>query len=176
MIGTVAILLVLLVQLLIARHDDRALVRELVSAPELAALGSDSLPTIAVFFRLDDCTSSIDALRHLNAAMDGGRVKVHALVLGADEDSASLQTILGGSGIRYSIRGNADPHIRRVFSSLGHSATPVAVVLDRHRQVRLIVPALELGSRAKSHQLAEYAATLIEPVEQPKLALALPGS
>ena len=172
-LGTVGVLVVMLTQLIIARGADRTYVRSVLATPALASLatGSPSTPTVLLLARLNDCSANLEALRHFNTMAAGGRVRVQVVVLDTHEDSSSLQTILGGTGIRFPIRGNADPGITRTLAGLGH-VTPVAVILDGQRHVRSIAPMSELYGRDKVASILAYTSTLVDSI--PRLALAVP--
>ena len=171
LIGAVAVLLLLIVQLIAGRRREQAYVRSLQTAPSFATLGSDSATTVALVFRLNDCSSNIESLRRFNAAHATRQIRVQAVVLDTPEDSASLGRILGGSGIRFPIRPASDPALGRALVSLGHR-TPAAIIIDRQKQVRLIAPAAAVTSRAGSVSLLEYVAALDDTSNVTKALLA----
>src|SRR2546430_514004 len=101
LIATIGVLTLLLVQSLMTESVEKAYARSTPSA--LSALGSDSVSTVAVLFRLDDCAGNIESLRHWNVGEDFRAVRVQGIVLGTSDDSAAIHEILGGTVIRYSI-------------------------------------------------------------------------
>jgi hypothetical protein len=174
LVATIGVLTLLIVQLSVARSADTAYVRSLTSASSLNVLGSDSAATVAVLFRLDDCAASIDALRFWNAATATRAVRVRGLVLDTSEDSASIRDILGGTGIGYPLTSTSDLALGRTLRGLGHFTTPIAVVLDRQRQVRLIAPLSEATSRQKVRDILAYTATLADSVPPQPLTASRP--
>jgi hypothetical protein len=170
LVAAVCMLLVTLVQQLTIIGPADAASRPPVA--DLAALGSDSATTIAVLFRLQDCGGDIESLRHWNAAASNQGMRVRGVVLGTNEGSEGLEAILGGADIRFPLESSQDSDLIHALANLGHKTTPVAVVIDRQRNVRLIAPANDATSRGRITDIVQYANTLSDST-RPTLAFAL---
>lgn len=104
---------------------------------------SDSLPTVVVAFRLNDCSGNIEALRAWNVMHRGATAAVVGVVLTADDDSSGVAAVIGGSGIKYPVYQDRSGDVARLAAVLGVTSTPLAVVFDRTGAVRRIVPLAE---------------------------------
>jgi hypothetical protein len=112
-----------------------------VEMPAMLAAGdSTTLPAVAVVFRLEDCSGSIDRLAAWGAVRDAGDARVYGFVVQPPGDDAQVRRTLDGSGIRYPVLAAPDAYFQRVIGWMGFTRTPVALVFDRDGRVRMALP------------------------------------
>ena len=110
-------------------------------APALIiAADTVSTPAVAVVFRLEDCSGSIDRLAAWGALSDEGAARVYGFVVEPPGNDAEVRSILDGSGIRFPVLAAEHGYFEAVMASLGFTQTPVALVFDREGRVRMAMP------------------------------------
>jgi hypothetical protein len=98
-------------------------------------------PAVAVVFRLEDCSGSIDRLAAWNELAERGEARVYGFVLdAAGQDAAAIRKALEGSGLRFAISPAPKGYFEQVIATDGFARTPLALVYDQAGRVRMVVP------------------------------------
>jgi hypothetical protein len=136
----------------------RATPADLPQMPSMLAAGdSSSAPAVAVVFRLEDCSGSIERLAAWGGLSDAGTARVYGFVVDPPGDDAEVRRILDGSGIRFPVLAAQDRYFPRVLGALGFERTPVVLLFDREGRVRMAMP---LDGRSGAEDVQRAAAVI----------------
>jgi hypothetical protein len=102
-----------------------------------------STPTVVLLLNPQDCADRIEMLTAWNPLHQSGRVRVVGLVSDISPDPAALETIRAGVGTRFPLQSIAHDHMVTALRGLNYASTPVALVLDSRRRLRMAVPLFE---------------------------------
>jgi hypothetical protein len=108
----------------------------------------DSAVQVAVVFQLADCSGSIEELAAWSDVHAAGLAKVTGIVLDAPDTGETPEQMLRGAGLEFPLRRESRNDLAGVLPVLGYAQTPVVIVLDRDRRVRVVAPARELTPAA----------------------------
>jgi hypothetical protein len=115
---------------------------------------------IAVVFRLRDCGAGLERLTAWNPAPNSTETPVVGFVLESPRNEGEIREVLSGSGIDFAVHRSGADYFGALLSVSGYAHTPVVVVLDAERRVRLIVPLDENFGRQDAARVRELARSL----------------
>lgn len=116
---------------------------DLITAALDDAASSRAGSTIVLLLNPQDCAERIEALTAWNALHRSGQARVLGLVSDAPADPAALETIRDGAGIQYPLTTIRHDRMVAALHGLNYSSTPVALILDSRRRLRIAVPLYE---------------------------------
>jgi hypothetical protein len=126
-----------------------------------------SAPTVVLLLNPQDCADRIEMLTDWNPLHQLGRVRVVGLVSDVSPDPHALDNIRNGAGIRFPLRPIAHDHMVLALRGLNYTSTPVALVLDSRRRVRMAIPLFEQNAaeltEAAIHQLTNLGSPAASP-------------
>lgn len=97
-------------------------------------------PMVVLLLHPRDCAERIEALSAWNAVHGTGRAPVFGLVSDGAAEPGALATLRAGAGLAFPLRPIAHRRMVAALRGLNVNSTPVAVVLDSQKRLRLAVP------------------------------------
>lgn len=97
-------------------------------------------PMVLLLLHPRDCAERIEALTAWNALHDSGRARVVGLVSDGAGASDALVAIGKGAGLEFPLRPISHRRMVAALRGLNYNSTPVLVVLDPQKRLRLAVP------------------------------------
>jgi hypothetical protein len=122
-----------------------------------------SVPTVVLLLNAQDCADRIEMLTAWNPLHQSGSVRVIGLVSDASPDPHALEAIRGGVGTRFPLRPIAHGRMVSTLRGLNYTSTPVALVLDSKKRLRMAIPLFEQNAA----ELTEAANLQLSSSERP---------
>lgn len=99
------------------------------------------LPTFYVFFQPSDCATALKSLRFWNSFAERRDVNVRGVMIQAPRTAGDRERIVQAAGIKFPVAPAFGSSASRGLRQLGYDHTLIAVLVDTHSRVRLVLPA-----------------------------------